>query len=361
MKTGSPYSAKVTTPPVRGRGSSGTPTGRFEPITYRPIEEDGTEKERVIHPTEFFKDRTKSIITRNLSPDVFFNASINPYRGCEHGCSYCYARPTHEYLALSAGLDFETKIFIKENAPELLAKELASDRWVPQVLGMSGITDCYQPIERELGVTRGCLKVLADFRNPVGIITKNSLITRDLDLLCRLNRHQAVTVYLSLTTLDEDLRQKMEPRTSTARKRLEAIRKLSSEGIPCGVMLGPVIPGLTDSEIPALLGEAVRAGARFASYILLRLPHGISDLFQSWLQDCFPDRANKVMHHIREVRGGRLNDPDFRTRMRGEGAYAEQLAALFRIQCGRLKMNVDRPALSTESFRIPGPVQKTLF
>ena len=345
----------------RGRGTSDLPPGRFEPISYAPEFEDMGEVEENPNATQYFKDQSKSIVSRNESPDVHFDASINPYRGCEHGCSYCYARPTHEYLGLSAGLDFETKIFVKEDAPNLLERELSSKKWVPQLLGISGVTDCYQPIEKKLKLTRGCLEVLSDFRNPTGIITKNHLVTRDIDLIGKLSRHQAAMVYISLTTLDEGLRRKMEPRTASVQRRLEAINELSDAGIPCGAMLGPVVPGLTDSEIPNLLGEAARAGAKYASYIMLRLPYGVSDLFESWLQEHFPSKAGKVMHHIREMRGGKTNDSSFRTRMMGEGPYAEQITSLFELQCKKLGLNRDRPALSTRAFRLPGPVQLSLF
>ncbi|MCB9770237.1 MAG: PA0069 family radical SAM protein [Candidatus Omnitrophica bacterium] len=345
----------------RGRGSSTIPSGRFEPMAYAPEYEDLTVEDLPEYRTQYFKDHSKSIISTNDSPDVHFDASINPYRGCEHGCVYCYARPTHEYLGLSPGLDFETKIFVKENAPELLKNELSSKKWVPKLLGISGVTDCYQPIEKELKLTRGCLEVLTDFRNPVGIITKNHLVTRDIDLLKRLRLFRASMVYLSLTTLDEDLRRKMEPRTASVRRRIEAIAELADAGVPVGAILGPVIPGLNDSEIPALLEGAARAGAKHASYIMLRLPYGISDLFETWLQEHFPSKAGKVMHHVREMRGGKTNDSNFKTRMRGQGPYAEQIAALFRLQCKRLGLNRERPILSAQSFRRPGPVQLSLF
>jgi len=348
-------------PPPRGRGAADTPSGRFEPLSYTPEYEDLVEVADPSSPTRFFKDHSRSIISTNESSDVHFDASINPYRGCEHGCIYCYARPTHEYLGLSAGLDFETKIFVKEDAPELLRRELDSPKWVPKLLGISGVTDCYQPIEKKLQLTRGCLEVLADFRNPAGIVTKNPLVTRDIDVLAKLARYGAAMVYLSLTTQDENLRRKMEPRAPSVQKRVETIAELSEAGIPSGAILGPVIPGLNDSEIPELLRVAAAAGAKHASYILLRLPYGISDLFESWLQEHFPSKAGKVMHHIRDIRGGKTNDSNFRTRMRGEGPYAEQIASLFRLQCNKLGLNRERPTLSAASFRRPGPMQLNLF
>ncbi len=345
----------------RGRGILGSPSGRFESIAYTPEYENRTDFGQTKCSTQFFKDRSKSLISMNNSPDVHFDASINPYRGCEHGCAYCYARPSHEYLGLSPGLDFETKIFVKENAPQLLKTELSSKKWIPQLLGISGITDCYQPIEKDFRITRGCLEVLAEFRNPTGIITKNYLVTRDIDHLSSLSKHQAAMVYLSLTTLDEGLRRRMEPRTASVRRRLDALRELSAADVPCGVILGPIIPGLTDSEIPALLDEAKRAGAKHASYIMLRLPYGVSELFENWLDDTIPTKSTKVMNHVRGMRGGKTNDSNFRTRMKGEGPYAEQIAALFKIQCKKLGLNRERPALSAASFRRPGPVQLSLF
>jgi DNA repair photolyase len=243
--------------------------------------------------TQFFRDRTSSIITYNDSSDVGFEASINPYRGCEHGCIYCYARPFHEYLGLSSGLDFETKIMVKEDAPGLLRKELSSPKWKPQMIAISGVTDCYQPVERRLKITRGCLEVLAEFRNPVGIVTKNALVTRDVDLLAQLARHRAAAVFVSLTTLDAELRKVMEPRTSPPAARLAAIKTLSEAGIPVGVLIGPVIPGLTDHEIPALVEAAAQAGARAAGYIMLRLPHAVAPLFDQWLTAHFPGKKTK--------------------------------------------------------------------
>ena len=238
--------------PIRGRGSATNPANRFDRMDYVPDEEHGA-IDQPKPKTQLFRDRSKSIITYNDSPDVGFNAAVNPYRGCEHGCIYCYARPTHEYLGWSAGLDFETKIMVKEDAPQLLRKELSSDRWRPQTLALSGVTDVYQPIERQLQLTRRCLEVLADFRNPVGVVTKNHLVTRDIDLLSRLARHEAVRVIVSITTLDVELTRIMEPRTSSPNRRLATIEALADAGIPVGVFVAPVIPGLNDYEIPMLV------------------------------------------------------------------------------------------------------------
>ncbi|HET7626213.1 MAG TPA: PA0069 family radical SAM protein, partial [Verrucomicrobiae bacterium] len=248
------------------RGTAENPPNRFEQIIFQR-DDDWNPDEDPLPRTQFLKDKTSTIIAYNNSPDIGFEASVNPYRGCEHGCIYCYARPFHEYLGFSSGLDFETKIMVKESAPKLLREELASPKWQPKVITMSGVTDCYQPIERRLKLTRGCLEVLADFRNPVVIVTKNALVTRDVDLLSALARDHAAQVFISLTTLDSDLRKVMEPRTSPPAARLAAIRKLTDAGIPVGVMLAPIVPGLTDHEIPALIAAAVEAGARSAGHV----------------------------------------------------------------------------------------------
>jgi DNA repair photolyase len=265
----------------------------------------------------------------------------------------CYARPTHEYLGFSAGLDFETRILVKPDAPELLRHELSQRRWKPGPIALSGVTDPYQPVERRLRLTRGCLEVLAEVRNPVSIITKNQLVTRDLDLLGELAPHQAVMVSISVTTLDPELQRVMEPRTSVPARRLAAVEALAGAGIPVGVMVAPIIPGLNDHEIPKILAAAAGAGARFAAFVLLRLPLGIAGLFEEWLELHFPERREKVLGRLREMRGGKLNDPRFGARMRGEGAYAGQIGALFRTMCGRFGLSRDWPALATDAFRRP--------
>ncbi len=250
--------------------------------------------------TQYFRDGTKSVITRNNSPDVGFETSLNPYRGCEHGCIYCYARPTHEYLGFSAGLDFESKIMVKTNAPELLRAELESRRWQPQTLVLSGVTDPYQPVERKLRITRGCLEVLARFRNPVAIITKNHLVTRDIDLLRELAASNAVAVNISVTSLDPNLQRVLEPRTTSPQGRLDAIRQLRAANIPVGVMVAPIIPGLTDHEVPKILDACAKAGAQFAGYTIVRLPWAVAPLFEHWLGEHFPDRKEKVLGRIRD-------------------------------------------------------------
>lgn len=307
--------------------------------------------------TRFLKDSTRSIINYNDSPDIGFRASINPYRGCEHGCIYCYARPTHEYLGFSAGLDFETKIMVKEKAPELLREELSSSKWEPQVLALSGVTDCYQPIERKLKLTRRCLEVLSEFRNPVALVTKNQLVTRDIDLLGELARHRAAAVFVSVTTLDASLRHVMEPRTAPPQARLAAIRALAEAGIPTGVLVAPVIPGLTDHEIPSILGAAAEAGAKFAGHVVLRLPYAVAPLFEQWLERHVPGKAAKVLGRIRAIRGGGLNDARFGSRMRGEGIFAAQIEQLFEVACRKAGFSGNGPGLSSAAFRRPGGAQ----
>lgn len=346
--------------PLRGRGASDNPVNRFEGnyIDYDLDEETG---EKPAPKTQLIRDDTKSVITYNKSEDIAFNASINPYRGCEHGCIYCYARPYHEYLGYSSGLDFESKIVVKYDAPELLKKELSSQKWKPQVIAMSGVTDVYQPIERGLELTRGCLEVLAEFRNPVGLITKNHLITRDIDVLCELNDFNCVSVLISVTTLDTDLAGVMEPRTSRPNRRLEAIRKLADAGIPVGVMVAPIIPGLTDHECANILEKASAAGASFASYTVLRLPYKVKDLFTDWLEQHYPQRKKKVLHKIMDIRDGKLNSYEWKTRMKGKGNFSKQIADLFAVQTKKLGLNEKKRRLTTEHFVRSTGSQLTLF
>ena len=345
---------------ITGRGAAANPKNRFEKIGVEPDPAETGDEPRP--ETVYLRDHSRSIVAMNNSPDIGFDASINPYRGCSHGCAYCYARPTHEYLGLSAGLDFESKVLVKEDAAGLLRERLSSTRWEPKVLSMSGVTDPYQPVERKLGITRGCLEVLAGFRNPVVVVTKNHLVTRDTDLLSELARYGAAAVAVSLTTLDDDLRRVMEPRTSRPVRRLAAIRKLSEAGIPVGVMTAPVIPGLNDHELPNLLSAAAEAGATFAGYVPVRLPGAVAPLFEKWLERHFPDRKEKVLGRIRSMRGGKLNDPKFGSRMKGGGVYAEHISRLFGLSCRRAGIERGRfPKLSTASFRKDGGVQPGLF
>jgi DNA repair photolyase len=336
--------------PIPTRGAAGNPPNRFEKIHLEPDEEWNPEEDPLPR-TQFLHDRTSTIIARNDSPDVGFEASINPYRGCEHGCIYCYARPFHDYLGFSSGLDFETKIMVKLDAQKLLRQELASPKWRPQVIAMSGVTDCYQPIERRLKLTRGCLEVLAEFRNPVAIITKNRLVTRDVDVLGELAKHEAAAVFISLTTLDTELRKVMEPRTSPPAARLAAISTLAKAGIPVGVLIAPVIPGLTDHEIPSLVAAAAEAGARTAGYVILRLPHAVAPMFEQWLTQHFPERKEKVLNRLRDMRHGKLYEYAFGKRMRGEGIFAEQIESLFDVACRKHRLDGDLPKLSTAAFR----------
>ncbi len=353
--------------PVRGRGASSNPANRFETIHLEPEpsgcgppeQEDGDVGSV---PTVLYRDATRSVIARNESPDFGFEATFNPYRGCEHGCSYCYARPTHEYLGFSAGLDFETRIMVKDRAPELLREELSSRGWVPQPVLLSGVTDAYQPIERRLGLTRRCLDVFAEARNPVAVITKNHLVTRDVDILAELARVGAAAAILSITTLDPALGRSMEPRASTPARRLDAIRSLSEAGVPVGVNVAPVVPGLTETEIPDILDACRDAGASFASYVLLRLPHGVKDLFVQWVHERFPDRASRIVSRIRSTRGGRLYDSRFGVRGRGEGPFAQQIRSLFEVSRRRAGLDGPVPRLSTRDFRrlaLPRPRDRT--
>jgi DNA repair photolyase len=346
-------------PARRGRGAWSNPPNRFElthhELELETVEDDEDYLDALSRPrTEFLPDRSRSIVAENDSPDVGFEVSLNPYRGCEHGCIYCYARPTHEYLGFSAGLDFETRILVKHEAPELLRKALSSPRWKPRVLALSGVTDAYQPLERRLGLTRRCLAVLSEFRQAVSIITKNRLVTRDLDLLGELARHGAAGVFLSITSLDDELVGRLEPRTTRPAGRLKAIAALATAGIPVGVMVAPVIPGLTEHELPAILKAAAQAGAQAAGYTLVRLPLAVAGLFQDWLDQHFPDRKDKILERIRALRGGRLNDSRFGVRMRGEGNAAEMIAQIFRATCRRAGLNQRPWPVSAAAFRRPG-------
>ena len=337
------------------RGAISNPRNRFERLAVEFDEEFADEARNP--QTQFLRDDTQTLISHTDSPDIGFRASLNPYRGCEHGCAYCYARPYHEYLGFSAGLDFETRIMVKLSAPELLRRELSSPRWQPQVLAMSGVTDCYQPIERKLQITRRCLEVLEEFRNPVAIVTKNFLVTRDLDILQKLASIRAANVNLSITTLDAELARRLEPRASLPRHRLQAVERLSAAKIPVRVLIAPVIPGLNDHEIPAILSAARASGAQDAGYVLLRLPYGVKEVFSDWLTTHLPDARNKILDRIRATRGGALNDPRFGSRMRGEGSEAETIQRLFEVAMAREGFNKESMTLSTGHFRNPSDEQ----
>ena len=347
---------------IHGRGTSTSPPNRFESIQLEPDFEhlDPTDPGSPAPATQFFRDTSRTIIAHNDSPDVGFEYSINPYRGCEHGCIYCYARPTHEYLSLSSGIDFESKIFVKLDAAELLRKELSTKKWTPQTISISGVTDCYQPAEKQFKITQQCLQVLHEFRNPCGIITKSHLITRDIDLLSAMAKGNRVMAMLSITTLDPEVARRMEPRAASPARRLDALRQLSAAGVPCGVMVAPIIPGLTDHEIQPILSAAAEAGARTCGYVPVRLPFAIKDLFEAWLEQHFPDRKKKVLNRIRDLRGGKLNDSNFVTRMRGEGAFAEHFENVFNLAKRRAGLDKPFPPLSNDDFCVPGG-QMSLF
>lgn len=346
--------------PIRGRGASENPPNRFETLHLDRgachIPQSRSPRTRIFH------DATREVLSTNRSPDVPFDHGINPYRGCEHGCSYCYARQYHEYLGFSSGLDFETKIVVKRDAPALLRRRLSSGRWTARTLMMSGATDPYQPIERRLRITRGIVEVLAEFRNPVAIITKNHLVTRELDLLVELARHEAVFVVLSVTTLQNKLQRVMEPRTSTPYRRLAAICALAEAGVPVGANLAPVIPGLTDHEIPAILRSVADAGATFANYVMLRLPQSVARVFEVWLEQHFPERKDKILNRLRDLHGNRLYDSTWRHRVRGSGVFARQVDQVFRVALRRTGLEPQCPSLSTRAFRRPKtPGQLDLF
>ncbi|MGN6515448.1 MAG: PA0069 family radical SAM protein [Rhizomicrobium sp.] len=340
---------------LRGRGAVSNASGRYEKET-RVLVDDGwnsEEDEDNSLKTEILRDSSRTIITRNNSPDISFSQSINPYKGCEHGCIYCFARPTHAYLGFSPGADFESKIFTKPNAAELLRKELSSPKYVPQVLAIGTNTDPYQPIEKKLRIMRSILEVLWEFRHPVGIVTKNAGILRDIDILAPMAEAGLAKVALSVTTLDRKLARVMEPRASTPPKRIEAIKTLASVGIPTAVMFAPVIPALNDEELESVLETAKDAGARSAGYVLLRLPLEIKDLFREWLEANEPGRAKHVMSLIRSMRGGKDYDAQWNTRMRGTGPYADMISRRFHLAVRRFGLNTDHRPLDTRQFKRP--------
>jgi len=342
-----------------GRGTSDNPTNRFERLSVAQDLEhlDPTDTEEFAArkvPTEYFADQTQSLITKNDSPDIPFTYSLNPYRGCAHGCSYCYARPYHEFLGFSSGLDFETKIMVKRDAPQLFRNFLRKPIWKSEVVAMSGVTDCYQPAEREFKVTRGCLEVALEARQPIGIITKNALVLRDVDLLTEMAERRLVCVNLSITSLDQKLTRLMEPRTSSPVARLSAVEELTAAGIPVNVMVAPVIPGLNDTEIPAILEAASQKGAISAGYTLLRLPYSVKEIFVDWLETHLPEHAPRVRSRIEACRGGQLTDSRWGTRMRGEGGIAATIAKTFALFQQRYGLAQRKVPLDTSQFRGPG-------
>ncbi|MCB2052777.1 MAG: PA0069 family radical SAM protein [Geminicoccaceae bacterium] len=348
---------RVVWPAFRGRGTGDNPSGRFESLARAPVD-DGwdTIDELMAEPgpkTVISSDSSRTVVARNTSPDLPFDRSVNPYRGCEHGCIYCYARPTHNWLGLSSGLDFETKILAKHDAAELLKQELAKPGYRCSPLALGTNTDPYQPAERRLGLTRAVLGVLAETRHPVGIVTKSALVLRDLDILAPMAASGLARVYLSLTTLDREIARTLEPRAAAPHRRLETMAALAAAGVPVGVMTAPIIPALTDHEIERLLGAAAEAGAQSAGYVLLRLPHDVAALFEDWLEKHYPLRRAHVLSAIRQTREGRLNDPQIGSRMRGTGVVARLIEQRFTRACARLGLNRRRMPQRTDLFRPP--------
>jgi DNA repair photolyase len=349
----------------RLRGALSQNPGRFETVERAPFD-DGWAREDEPLPelkTAVTLERARSIIARNDSPDVPFDQSINPYRGCEHGCVYCYARPSHAYLELSPGLDFETKLFAKTNAAELLRKELAKPGYEVSPISLGANTDCYQPVERQYRITRQILEVLAECEHPFTIVTKSALVERDLDLIAPMAAKRLAKVFVSIGTLDRALARKLEPRAASPQRRLDVLRAMAGAQVPCGVLVGALIPALNDKTLEHVLEEAAKAGAREAAYVILRLPNELKDIFKEWLATHYPERAAHVVSIVRQMRGGRDNDPRFHERMRGTGNYAELISARFAIACKRFGLNERRaPGLDCTRFVPPSPAgQGRLF
>jgi DNA repair photolyase len=345
----------------KGRGAQINPKNKFLPEAYVQEHAEGIDEWwQADKPTEIFEENARHIVNKVDSPDVGMWYSMNPYQGCEHGCIYCYARNAHEYWGFSAGSDFEHKIVVKRNAPDLLRTFLSKKNWKPVPISLSGNTDCYQPAERKLRITRSLLEVALAFKQPIGIITKNSLILRDTDILQEMAAQNLLCVYVSITSLDESLRQVMEPRTTTAKQRMKIIHDLSKAGVPVGVMSAPMIPGLNDHEMPAILQQAAQNGVRFAGYTIVRLNGAVKLIFHDWLYKNFPDRADKVWHLIESMHGGKVNDSQFGRRMRGEGAVAEMIRQQFTMHTKNLGINKEKFIFNTDLFRVP-QAQLSLF
>src|SRR5271170_2587922 len=345
----------------RGRGANSNASGRYEPLV-RVAFDDGWQNIDDLPPfqTSVTVDATRKIIARNDSPDISFDRSINPYRGCEHGCVYCFARPTHAYLGLSPGLDFESKLFVKPNAPELLERELSAPNYVPKIMAIGTNTDPYQPIERRHQIMRRILEVLERAGHPVGIVTKSALILRDLDILTRMAKRDLVKVAISVTTLDAKLARVMEPRASTPPRRLDTLRQLVTAGVPASTLVAPVIPAINDAELERILEAVAETGVRHAGYVLLRLPLELRDLFREWLTENFPDRVQHVFKLIRDTRGGKDNDSTFGKRMTGFGPIAWMIGRRFEVACERLGFNRTSLRTTTEHFRPPRPASEQL-
>ena len=349
----------------KGRGAASNQSGRYERYRREAFDDGWGTIDEAEAPlrTEVRPDASRTVITQNESPDIGFDRSINVYRGCEHGCVYCYARPTHAYLGLSPGQDFESRIFAKHDAPAQLERELARPGYTCRMIAMGTNTDPYQPTERRLALTRGVLEVLDRYDHPVGIVTKSALVTRDADILSRMAKRRLATVSISVTTLNRDIARTMEPRASTPAKRVDAIRALREAGVPVGVIVAPIVPGLTDHEIESILEAAREAGADRAGYVVLRLPREVRDLFLEWLSVHAPNKAKRVLTLLQGMRSGQLNDPNFGTRMSGSGPYADLIAARFAAATRRLGLERRGPTLDTGRFRPPSrdPAQLSLF
>jgi DNA repair photolyase len=339
----------------KGRGATINPDGRFESQTREVFDDGWGSRDDEVAPlkTTLSRDQAKTVINYNNSPDVPFDRSINPYRGCEHGCVYCFARPSHSYLGLSAGLDFETKLFYKNDAASKLTRELAKSRYACQPITLGINTDAYQPVERKLKHTRSILEVLAGHKHPVTIVTKSALIERDIDILSAMAQQNLASVAISITTLDRSLARSMEPRAAAPQRRLQTIEALAKAGIPVGVLVAPVIPVLSDPEMESIIEQASRAGAQFAGYVLLRLPHEVKDLFKDWLNIHFPQKAAHVMNRVRDTRGGKEYDSTFGVRMRGAGWYAELIQKRFRLACKKFELNKRNIELDCAQFSVP--------
>jgi DNA repair photolyase len=348
-------------PARRGRAAAFNPPGRFERYHVEEDAEALDEEDLRRIDTQFLRDSSRSVLAKNDSPDVPFTFSLNPYRGCEHGCIYCYARTTHEYLGFSAGLDFETRILVKPDAPRLLASHFEKRSWTPQVVALSGDTDPYQPVERRLRITRRCLEVFLEYRNPVQIITKNRLVSRDIDLLSEMATLNLVSVAVSITSLRPELTGIMEPRTARPDARLRTIEQLAGAGIPVGVLVAPVVPGLTDEEMPKILRESAKRGARSGGYIVMRLPGAVKPLFLDWLDRELPDRANRIRARLRELHGSEMTDSRFGSRQRGRGPWAKVFADLFELSRRQSGLATSGPPLATHHFRRRDDRQASLF
>ena len=347
---------------TKGRGARTNASGRYEPVVHEVFDDGWTAEDETPAPlrTTLTPEHARTIITKNTSPDIGFDRSINPYKGCEHGCIYCYARPSHAWMGLSPGLDFESRLFFKPEGPRLLEQELSARKYVCKRIHIGGNTDPYQPVEREQKITRGLLQVLQRFNQPFSIITKSNLITRDVDILGPMGRENLASAFVSITTLDRDLARTMEPRAATPARRLDAIKKLADAGVPVGVGFAPVIPGLNDHELESILEASAKAGATTAMYVTLRLPLEIKDLFREWLADARPDRAARVMSLIRQTRGGKDYDADWSQRMKGTGPVADLISVRFKAAVKRYGLEAPRHQLDVTKFRVPADARAQL-